>query len=157
MPNRRNPTRNARRRGTVFVLVLGVVAILVVFGVAGAMLARNVNERGVLKEDQARAQVLAESYLDLIHARLDGGTTWRSVTQNDTWSSPAEALAGGVMQYKLVDELDGSLSNGDTHPVRLYARASVGGAVRVYSIELTCPNSSTLHRESATFRRDANE
>lgn len=157
MPGRRNPSSGNRRRGTVYVLVLGVVAMLVVFGVAGAMLARNVNERGVLQEDQARAQILAESYLDLIHARLDGGTTWRSATQNDTWSSPAEALAGGELQYKLVDELDGSLSDGNTHPVRLYARASVGGAVRVYSIELSCPDGTTLNRESATFRRDANE
>ena len=40
--NRLKPYRARHaRRGTVYILVLGVVAMLVVFGVGGAMLARN--------------------------------------------------------------------------------------------------------------------
>jgi Tfp pilus assembly protein PilX len=151
------PTRRRARRGTVYILVLGVVAMLTVFGVGGAMLARNVNQQGVLQENQVRARLLAESYLDLVHARLNSTTSWRSTTSHNAWSNPAESLAGGLVQYKLVDELDGSLSDDATDPVRLYARAEVGGAVRVFSIELTCHDGTTLSPQWPTFRQDADE
>lgn len=146
------------RRGTVYVLVLGVTALLVVLGVAGALLARSVADRGRLQEEQARARVLSESYLDIVHARLNGGTAWRNLNSNNTWSNPSESLAGGVVQYKLADEMDGSLSDDLNEPVRLYARASVGEAVRVYSVELRPSNGgSTLRRISSTLRQDADK
>jgi len=146
-----------RRRGTVYVLVLGVTALLIVFGVCGAMLARSVAERNRLVDDQAGAALLAQSYLELIHTRIDGSSTWRSVHTNDTWSTPLEALAGGRVSYKLADPLDNALNDDATDPVRLYTRATVGGAVRVYSIELTSYDGLTLEPVPATLRRESNE
>lgn len=146
-----------RRCGTVYVLVLGVTALLVVFGVSGTLLARSVADRNALLQDQANATLLAQSYLELVHTRTNGSATWRSAHTNDTWSTPAELVGTGWVTYKFDDELDGVLNDDPTNPVRLYTRAQVGDAVRVYSIELTCYDGGSLEPDRATLRRETDE
>ncbi len=145
----------ARQRGTIYVLVLGVVSLLVVLGVAGAMSARVTVQRGKLEQEQLRARLLAESYLDLIHKRINGTTLWRNLHINNTWSNPAEIIDGCRLQYKFVDEQDANLSNNTAQPFRLYAKASIGNAVRVLSIELMPDGSGGNTRNLTTLRREA--
>ena len=146
-----------RQRGTVYLLVLGLVAMLIVLGVGGILLARSVADRNGLHEDQERAALLAQSYLEVLHTRHSGTTAWRSGHAHDTWSNPSEPLGAGWVKYKFKDELDGSLNDDATEPVRLYARAQVGGAVRVYSIELTCYDGLALVPDQATLRRESDQ
>ncbi|MEM9021079.1 MAG: hypothetical protein AAGC44_10985 [Planctomycetota bacterium] len=143
-----------RRRGSVYVFVLGVTALLVVFGVSGVLLARSVADRNTLLDDQASATLLAQSHLEIVHARFSGGASWRSAHQHNTWSSQPETLGPGEVTYKFNDNLDGSLSDSTTDPVRLYTRAQVGEAVRVFSIELTCYDGLILVPDRASLRRE---
>lgn len=152
--NRQHFRCSARQRGTAYILVLGITAMFVVIGIGGTLLGRIALQQSELEDDIAAAGLIAEAALDVMHKRIDGSTTWRSLVANNTWSGP-ETIGTAQVQFKFVDEIDANLSGNTNQPFRLYAKATVGRAVRVYSVEF-CPDSSGGYRRNGrTFRRDA--
>lgn len=145
----------ARRRqsGTVYVLVLGIVSLLVVLGLAGAMLARGTIERSTLEQDQAKARLLALSYLDVRHSQIDGYSLWRSFASENAYDS-AYTLGDGQVQSMYVDEIDGDLANDSAQRFRIYIKATVGQAVRVYSQEFIPDDSNNLYRNPKSLRQE---
>ena len=151
-PVRRRP--RAAQRGSVYVLVLGITTMLVVFGITGAMIARVTVEQARLQESLTKVRMAAEVGIDVKHKRLNGTTSWRSSVGNNNWSS-SEAIADAKVYYKYVDEFDGSLSNDNTQPFRMYCKAEKGDAVRVYSVEFVSDSAGNLTRRPRTMRQEA--
>src|SRR5690606_38525194 len=81
------------------------------------------------------AATLAQSYADVSILRMQKDPLWRSGFVNDTWTSD-EVVGNARLSIKLVDLVDNSLTDNAADPFRLYARATVGNAVRIASVEL---------------------
>ena len=146
--------RRAGQRGTIYVLVLGITTLLVAMGLAGSMLARISVERTNLGEDQAKARLLAVSYLDYCHSRIDGYTLWRGTVSQNVWDTP-EAFADGSAERMYIDEIDGDITNDNDQPFRLYVRVTVGNAVRAYSQEFIPGESDKLIRDPKSLRQES--
>ncbi len=124
-----------RRRATSYVAVLGATTIVSIIGMS-ALFAMRVELRATRQaEDAALADAFSTSMIEVYILRTSQVANWRSSEVNGAWS--ADETADGVrFSYKLVDEVDGDLANDPTQPVRLYARARVGDAVRTHSVLL---------------------
>jgi hypothetical protein len=86
-------------------------------------------------EAEVKARVAAGSFLDVALLRIANNPSWRSAYTHNVWITD-ETVDNISRTFKLVDELDGDLANDDTQPVRLYAKATEGDAVRIYSVLL---------------------
>jgi Carbohydrate binding domain len=128
----------ARRRGTAYVFVLLTAMILGVIGLAALMTARVQTQVQSDNEDVLRVRFLAQSLAECALQRIDADANWRTTYTNDTWTPPT-VLNGATYSFKLVDEADGNLANDASQPARLYAKASLGGAMRTYSVVITPP------------------
>ncbi|MBX2852743.1 MAG: hypothetical protein KTR15_13485 [Phycisphaeraceae bacterium] len=148
--------RNGRQRGSAYILVLGITTMLVVMGIGSSLLSRVMLEQSNLEEDVVSVRLAAVSALDVMHKRIDGDTGWRSKFSHDTWGG-TEAYGDAEVQFKFVDEADENLADDATQLFRVYARATIGHAVRVYSVELKPDGSGGYTRDARTLRRESNE
>lgn len=130
------PMHTPRRRGSVYVAVLGAGMIVTVIGLSALWVARIRGRTTTAQQDAISADLCAQSALDITLFRITENPNWRNTYTNDTWTTE-ESLGGGyTFQFKLVDEADGNLADNPTQPVRLYAKAIFGTAVRLYSVLL---------------------
>ena len=126
--------------------VLGMSMIVTVIGVS-ALLANRVELRiARQEEDTALAAASAPSLIEVALLRLDGDSDWRTTYTSGDWTSN-ETVSGVTYSFKLVDEKDGNLANDVSQPVRLYAKATVGDAVRTYSVLLGAKGADSGIRE----------
>lgn len=125
--------RSNRRRGSLYVAVLSVALLITIIGVS-AVLAARVEQRALVDtEAAAKADCGVASMVDLGLYWITADSNWRTTYVNDTWST-ALVTDGMTLRGKLVDEIDGNLADDPTEPVRLYAKAVVGRAVRIESV-----------------------
>jgi hypothetical protein len=109
--------------------------IVTIIGVSALLLAR-AEQRAVRMTEQAvQADCGAQSMVDVTIFRLSNSANWRTTFVNDAWT-PAEIVGDVTFRCKLVDDTDGDLADDANDPVRLYAKATVGEAVRIYSVQL---------------------
>jgi hypothetical protein len=134
-PAQPRPAPTARRRGGVYVLVLGVSTMLGVVGLSAVVLARTNTREVVMERDLASASVLARSAVQLACARLNADSAWRTTFISGT-SITGIPLGAGQVNFRIVDEIDNNLSNDATQPVRVFGTARVGAAQRTYSVQL---------------------
>lgn len=140
-PIKRLHTR--RHRGSAYVAVLGMSMIITVIGLSAVMAARVTTRTVNADRDMARAVFAGRSVMEIATHRIANDSAWRSTYTNDTWTTD-ETLDELVFSYKLVDEQDGNLTGDTTQPVRLYAKATVGDALRIYSVVLETYNDNLL-------------
>jgi len=133
-----NPDRRGCRRGSIYLATLGAAMIVTIIGLSALLVARVHRSTAAAVEDGAKARLYADCAVDVMIFRLAGRPNWRDIVENDVWT-PEETAGDALVSYKLVDEIDGDLSNDDTQPVRLYAKARVRQAVRICSVLLTPP------------------
>jgi hypothetical protein len=128
---------SSRRRGAayVFVISLGMLLAAVCYGLLAVS---RLNGRSYQQaRDTREAEVLAESAVQRAAALLAKyPTTWRTTYTNNVETAQV-AVGRGTVSFKLVDEVDGNLSNNTTDPVRVYGYGRVGTATKVYSVVLT--------------------
>ncbi|UCD28897.1 MAG: hypothetical protein JSV03_17775 [Planctomycetota bacterium] len=123
------------RRGSIYIATLSVAMIVSIIGIA-ALTAVRVQRRTVNNNvDAVKARFYAQSAVELGLYRMANNPNWRNSYNNDTWL-PKAPIDDGAYTLKLVDELDSNLANDSTQPVRLYAKATVGEAVRICSVQL---------------------
>ncbi len=115
-------------------LVLAVTSLVGLIGLSSlaAVRVQHAGSRG--RNEAVAAQHLADAALRLAHARLTADVKWRTAYTHGTWTAD-EPLGRGTVRFRLTDEADGDLAD-DDGPVRITARAAVGGAVRLVSVEL---------------------
>lgn len=127
--------RSHRQRGTVYLLVLSVTAMLVAIGVTAIMVGRIDLKSLRLEEDQADARLLAQSLLEVVRLELEDDDEWREEYTSGEWTAYRK-VGQTAYRFKLVDEQDGNLADSDTDPARLYVQADAGDASRIYSVLL---------------------
>ena len=124
----------SHRRGGIYLAVLGTALIVTLLGLAGLTVIRTLSA-SVRDEDRAaEARDLAMDSYRLMAYYMANTTNWRLATSG-TWYTTTLDI-GTPVQYKLVDEVDGNLSNDLTQPVKAYFRAIRGNAGRCYSVVL---------------------
>jgi hypothetical protein len=117
----------------VYLAVLGVSLLVMVIGLS-ALLGVRVENRGAdLTVTAVKADVYAQSQVDVALNKLCNDPNWRTTYTNDTWTAN-QTVGDVVFSFKLVDEIDGNLADDANQPARLYAQATVGDAVRIYSV-----------------------
>lgn len=141
------PPRGARRqRGTVYLLVLSVTAMLVAIGVTAVTVGRIDLKSLRLEEDQAEARLFAQSLIEVVRLELERDEAWRKIYTSGEWTA-YRRVGTASYRFKLVDEQDGLLADNETDAARLYVQANAGDASRIYSVILR--DGKTL---SETFR-----
>jgi hypothetical protein len=133
MRNRSTTPRRGSERGTIYVLVLALLLVLMASGVAAISVARTRTRTIVLSNDALRAGTLAESAVERALAYMNANGNWRTTYVSGVETAQV-AFGGGTVSFKLVDECDGTLSGGDTDPVRIYGIGRYGKATQVYSV-----------------------
>ena len=122
-----------RRRGSVYVFVLGAGMLLAVAGMAMLASSQISLRSAVAADDAAEAAVLAESAVEYALARIKSNANWRTSYTNNVEITPVP-FGRGTLSFKLVDEADGSLSNNTGDAVRVYGIGRVGKSARCYSV-----------------------
>lgn len=118
-----------RRRGAVYVAVLGTSLLVVSIGLGSLAVARSRMAIATQERDGAHARQVADSALEGVLRRLAAGSAWRGHEGTDPWLA-GEAIAGGLVSVWLEDPEDGDLGDDAGDPVRVRIRAEAGGAVR---------------------------
>ena len=128
------PSRGAHtwgRRGSVYVLTLGVAVTVTVIGLASVAISR-VNARGVTRSnDWAEAQLLAFTAAEHALTQIDRSGDWREEFDGVTTS---ESFGKGTFSWRVVDESDGDLTDDASDPAVVIATGLVGDAN--YSVSL---------------------
>gem|GEM_PF-2835803 len=122
------PGRSARRlgrKGSVYILVLGACLVLVTIGLSAVAVGRVNTHNAAQANDWLDAQLLAFSAAEHALAKINASTDWRTTYNNVTVQ---RAAGRGSFSWRVADELDGDLTDGETDPAVLYVSSSVGGA-----------------------------
>lgn len=122
------------RRGSAYLLVLGVSMVVVMIGVTGSSLMRLRSVDARLGESEVRAEFLARSAAEIVLKRLNLDDAWREANSSGVWSGD-EAIDGGTFRFMLRDE-DGDLDDEAGDRARLHVSATIAGATRIYSVEI---------------------
>jgi len=143
------------RRGSVYMLVLGMGVLLTVIGLAVATTGRIHVRNAAADRNLTEASALAASAVDLAVATVNSDTQWRSTRGCDAWNAPI-SLGLGSMTWKQTDENDDDVADNPDERVRLSGEAVAGGAARRFSMVVdprgTRPLpvlASTLHSETS--------
>ena len=131
------PFRRPRhaRRGSAYVMVMGVSLLVFVIGAGALMAARVATRASAGANDAAEADALATSAIEQALAVINSTAAWRTDLRSGV-EAPAQPLGRGSFRWRLVDEADGDLANDPGQPVRLFGTGAVGRATRVYSVLL---------------------
>jgi len=130
------------RKGSVYVYVLSVALLITGIGLSSLWAMRAERRIAGVGEAVVQARIAAGSFLDVALLRIANNPSWRSAYTHDVWVAD-ETVDNVSYTFKLVDEQDADLANDDTQPARLYARATVGDAVRIYSVLLEANEDGT--------------
>lgn len=143
--------QDARRRGSVYILVLGASLIVATIGISALMAARVQRRAVVITADMTQARENARVAID--RALWDikvNPSSWRSSLAGGSYSSGT--LGGGTLSLTAVDPVDGNLTNNNTDPVVLTGTGNVGQAT--YILEVTLNPDGTIN--PGTWKRVVN-
>ena len=136
-PGRDSPAFVGRRRraGAAYLLVLSAGMLLSVIGFGILSSSRSATRSAGQAADLDEAAALAEAGVEWGMAAVAANTNWRTTYASGV-EAAAKAVGRGTLTFKLVDEVDGNLSNNASDAVRLYGVGRVGSATRLYSVQL---------------------
>lgn len=125
-PSRR---RGQRRRGSLYISVMGTAFIVGTVALLGVHQARLNLKAAQTATDRVKAQTLAQSAVELALSTVNADPNWQTTYAYDTeYPSPALAVNGGTLNWKLVNAGNGIR--------RLDGIGRVGKATYVYSVDL---------------------
>jgi len=128
--------RRRFQRGGLYAGVMLVTLVVLILGLS-ALAAVRIRLRSVAGEqDAVAAGLYAQAGIERALLALYSDSAWRARYSNGTWNSP-QAIGDGTFRFKLIDPLDGSLSDDPAEPARLFGEGQQGSALRLYSVELT--------------------
>ena len=120
-------SKPTRRRGSVYVAVLGVAMIVGIIGLCGMHLARLQLKGTQATNGRQEARILAISAVDHAASMMNDNSNWRTDYVNDVEVGPY-SFGDNTFSWKLVDE-DGDLADDTTDPLWVYGIGRVGDAV----------------------------
>jgi cytoskeletal protein CcmA (bactofilin family) len=116
-----------RRRGSVYVAVLGGALLLTVIGVSTLTVLRLGGRSARASSDFADARLHARSALEMGLLRIDTDANWRTNNPDGEWIAKS-AVGRGFYSLEGVDPSDGQLAGDDTQPVVLTGEGLAGTA-----------------------------
>jgi len=123
--------RTRGRRGSVYIMTLGVAASVTVIGLASVAISR-VNARGVTRSnDWAEARMLAFTAAEHALTQIDRSGDWRDDFDGETTS---KSFGNGTFSWQVVDQGDGDLTDNSSDDAVVIATGQVNDAS--YSISL---------------------
>ena len=125
----------SRREGSIYLLVLCSALLVGTIGLSALLAVRIQRRTEAASEAAVKARVYAQAVIDLVHARIEADAEWRDTYDDDKWTDE-ESWGECTFCFKLDDEEDGSLDDDPSQSIRLHAKATVGSAVRIYSVVL---------------------
>ncbi len=146
--------RRTRRRGSLYVAVLGVTIIVGMMGLAAMHVVRMNLKASTSRNDRYEAVVLASSAVENGLIVVDNTPTWRtSLVSGVTYPATPVTLGRGTFTWKLIDT-DGNLADDPSDSVLLQGIGRVGDVTHVEqvllqptNVGLTCLQAS-LHCQS---------
>ena len=130
----RAPT--SRRRGSIYLLVLGMAVIITVIGLGAVTVSRIQARSTGGSQDWSEAQSLAFSAVEHALAQIDKTGNWRSAYNAQTIQ---KSLGRGTFTWRLADEADGDLTNDATAPFTVFAAGTVGDASYSLRVHMAIP------------------
>ncbi|MBC7835912.1 MAG: hypothetical protein H7Y88_12555 [Phycisphaerales bacterium] len=130
------------QRGTVYLLVLGVSAIITITGLSALAAARVKSRMASRARDWAESGVLAVTAAEFAAHSLATDGSWRKVRGSGT-AYPVGAIGRGAASF-IVDDADGSLTDDYFDTVRVLGVGTVGEATRSYSFEAVPASKTAL-------------
>lgn len=131
-----------RRRGSVYLAVLGAATMVTIIGLSALLIARVQHRRASETSDLAQARLCALSGVDMGFLLIERNpTTWRSTFDAAGGALPAADIGSGSFALEAVDPVDGDLVNNSTDPVLLTGIGYVGRARYKLQVRLE-PNGS---------------
>lgn len=134
--------RFARRRATIFVLVIGISMLVTVMAMGAIATARLAGAEAETSADWEEAGVLAQAAVEHALSYMTANaaanpTTWRAAfTSFVHGGSPAFscAMGRGTFSWEVIDSNDPSFSSNYQAPFRLYGIGTVNRATRCFSV-----------------------
>jgi hypothetical protein len=122
--------------------------IVGLLGLAGLTLVRLERRHSQSAVRLVEAKRLAQAAVDLALHELDNDSNWRTNNRHDA-AVPPRRCGGGTISWRILDPLDGDLSNAKDDPIRIEATGRVGTAAWVHGVDvkvsLETPLSHPLH------------
>jgi hypothetical protein len=126
--------QTARRRGGVYVAVLGVSALVLVLGMGGLASARSIARAQSEARDMSGARWAAVSALELGRYAMERNARWRTQRSNGDWCTDA-VLGDATVTLSAVNP-SGAMNRSVTDPVDLTAVAYQGACTHRITLRL---------------------
>lgn len=120
---------SSKRRGSVYLAVLGTAMIAGVLAFSALALQRVQNRNLAASSDVRQAQLNAEGAVQLGLLTMKSSSTWRTSNPHGDWFADRD-LGAGTATLSVVDPIDGSLTNSPTEPVVMTGIGTAGRAVQ---------------------------
>ena len=122
------------RRGTIYLVVLGMVMLIGIIGVAGLTVARIQLRTANAANDFSVARLCARAGMEAAMFKMRIDPTWRTDLGNGTWFNNVP-LGQGSYTVTAVDPITGDITLPTNHPVALTSTGNKGSAS--YSLQAT--------------------
>ncbi|WP_428937602.1 hypothetical protein [Fontivita pretiosa] len=130
-----SPREQARRRGSIYIAVLGAAMIVLTLAVGGILAARAQARSSDSLGEAAAARLAAQSALELARLWISQDPNWRSTRPNGTWASGL-SVGGATISISAQDPIDNNLANRPHDPVVLSVVGQKGASRHRLSITL---------------------
>ncbi|MFH1108343.1 MAG: hypothetical protein V1790_03975 [Planctomycetota bacterium] len=134
-------SRQHRRRGSMYVAVLGSAMAVTVMGLSAVMLARVERSSVVGTADSAAARFYAQSAIELGQHRIRQDSNWRTTYTSGVWEA-TRAIGTGTYTLEGIDTIDGILSNSASDPVVLRGTGFQGQSRYKLQVTMTAKSSA---------------
>ena len=125
-----------RRRGSIYIMVLGTSTAIIVIGLS-ALLAVRIERRGAEgTADLSKARFHARSAIEMGLFQIGSDLDWRTNQTNGNWYVD-EPIGTGAFTLEGVDPNDGDLGNNDTDPLVFTGIGTRGDARFKLEVTLT--------------------
>lgn len=124
----------ARRRGSTYVMVLGLSLVLTVIGLSALTVSRVTGRMVAANRDFSETRFLAFTAAEHALNRINADDDWRTTFNGAT---VAKSFGRGTFSWRVVDEDDGDLTDGNSDPATIFATGTVNDASHTLSVRIT--------------------
>ncbi len=126
---------DTRRRGSTYVMVLGLSLVLTVIGLSALTVSRITSRMVGANRDSSETRFLAFTAAEHALNRINADNNWRTTFNGAT---VAKSFGRGTFSWRVVDENDGDLTDDNSDPATIVATGTVGDASHTLSLRVTC-------------------
>lgn len=128
------PRSSRSRRGTAYVVAVGIGLMVAAISLGGIAVARSRSESNKLRRSEIQARVVAKSAIELARAMIASDSSWRTNRSNGTWVS-GQSLLDADFEISVTNP-SGALNRAELDSVVVLGDATVGSARQRLSVQL---------------------